>query len=121
MPSRRREPQDRHSLKQRPAPGHGGRLGALLPGHHQAGAAAGSARSIAAQLGRSPSTISRELANNADPTTGRYHPLQAHRRAEQRRARRTPSKLERQPELGAFVQQCLGKRWGPEQISRRCL
>ena len=77
--------------------------------------------SIAAQLGRSPSTISRELANNADPTTGRYHPLQAHRRAEQRRARRTPSKLERQPELGAFVQQCLGKRWGPEQISRRCL
>ena len=34
-----------------------------------------SARSIAAQLGRSPSTISRELANNADPTTGRYYPL----------------------------------------------
>jgi IS30 family transposase len=77
-----------------------------------------SARSIAAQLGRSPSTISRELANNVDPTTGRYYPLKAHHQAERRRARYIPSKLSRQPELGAFVQECLGKHWSPEQISK---
>lgn len=34
-----------------------------------------SIRAIAAQLGRSPSTISREIQNNGDPQTGDYQPF----------------------------------------------
>jgi IS30 family transposase len=47
-------------------------------------------RQIAGQLGRAPSTISRELHRN---TTGRrgYRPFEAHRRATARRARRHPA------------------------------
>jgi IS30 family transposase len=40
-----------------------------------------SVRAIAMKLGRSPSTISRELRRNADPVSGVYHPYAAHRRA----------------------------------------
>jgi len=76
-----------------------------------------SARSIATGLGRSPSTVSRELAKNFD-LRGRYHPFTAQRKAEQRRARYTPSKLARLPELGDFVSSGLKKRWSPEQISK---
>lgn len=46
-----------------------------------------SARSIAAQLGRSPSTIAREIARNSDPVTGEYQPHRAHRRMLDRRSR----------------------------------
>jgi IS30 family transposase len=77
-----------------------------------------SARSIAAGLGRSPSTVSRELAKNLDPATGSYYPFRAHRQAEHRRARHTPSKLARLPELGVFVRAGLDKHWSPEQISK---
>jgi transposase, IS30 family len=38
----------------------------------------GSARSIAAELGRSSSTIAREIARNSDPVTGGYRPHPAH-------------------------------------------
>lgn len=43
-------------------------------------------RAIAAELRRSPSTISRELRRNLDPA-GRYRPSSAHRAAVQRRRR----------------------------------
>jgi IS30 family transposase len=77
-----------------------------------------SGRTIAAELGRSPSTVTREILRNRDPETGRYQPYQAQRRAEQRRARPKPGKLVVNPELKAFVQECLERHWSPEQISR---
>jgi len=52
-----------------------------------------SLRSIAGELGRSPSTISREVANNADPVTGRYRPHRAQRESEDRRLRPKPGKF----------------------------
>jgi IS30 family transposase len=75
-------------------------------------------RAIARELGRSPSTISRELANNADPATGRYRPHQAQLRSEAQRARPKPDKFVLNPELAGFVQGCLHKHWSPEQISK---
>lgn len=77
-----------------------------------------SLRSIARRLGRNPSTISRELRRNSNPTTGAYQPFQAQRRAVARRARSKEGKLRRDPELREFVELHLGKRWSPEQISR---
>lgn len=65
-------------------------------------------RDIASELGRSPSTISRELSRNqavAGPPRqrrARYAPYAAHKRAELRGRRPKPSKLEHQP-LAAFV------------------
>jgi hypothetical protein len=47
-------------------------------------------RQIAALLGRSPSTISRELARGAD-TAGRYRPFEAQQRALRRRRLHRPS------------------------------
>jgi IS30 family transposase len=74
---------------------------------------------IARQLGRSPSTISRELARNRDPRTGSYQPERAHRLAWERQRRPKCSKLARDPVLRARVQRLLGKRYSPEQISGR--
>jgi transposase, IS30 family len=76
-----------------------------------------SIRGIAAELGRSPSTISREIKRNSDPSTGRYHPFRAQKRARARRARPKTGKLATELELLAFVQQCLDIRWSPQQIS----
>jgi len=78
-----------------------------------------SVRKVAACLGRSPSTISRELARNADPRTGRYQPERAHRLAWERQRRPKPSKLSRCPVLRARVQQMLDRRYSPEQASGR--
>ena len=75
-------------------------------------------RDIAARTGRSPATISRELRRNHDPETGRYRPFAAHRLAVQRRARQRPGKIARDPVLRGFVQDRLGKKWSPEQISQ---
>ncbi|MEU9764086.1 IS30 family transposase [Streptomyces sp. NPDC047987] len=77
-----------------------------------------SLRSIARQLGRSPSTISRELNRNRNAATGAYTPFHAQRRAIARRARSKEGKLGRDPELKEFVQLHLSRRWSPEQISR---
>jgi IS30 family transposase len=75
-----------------------------------------SIRSIAAGLGRSPSTVSRELGRNADPA-GIYRPFAADKRATARRARPRPGKLAVDEELHAFVQEHLELRWSPEQVS----
>jgi IS30 family transposase len=76
-------------------------------------------RSIAAGLGRSPSTISRELRRNAEPGSGEYRPHAAQARAEARRARPKPGKIASCPELAALIQGMLARRCSPEQISRR--
>jgi IS30 family transposase len=76
-----------------------------------------SIRSIAAELGRSPSTVSREIRRNRDPVSGRYTPFRAHQRAVLRRARPKPNKFVRNPALKTFVQRRLDQRWSPEQIA----
>ncbi|MFE5163693.1 IS30 family transposase, partial [Streptomyces sp. NPDC056697] len=73
-------------------------------------------RTIAAELGRSPSTVSREIRRNRHPTNGQYRPHAAEARAESRRPRPKPSKIGTNPQLRDFVQGCLDQRWSPEQI-----
>jgi transposase, IS30 family len=71
---------------------------------------------IAAELGRSPSTVSRELRRNRDPDSGQYRPFTAQRLATARRARPGRGKLAGDVELAGFVRQRLGRRWSPEQV-----
>ncbi|MDQ1009610.1 IS30 family transposase [Streptomyces sp. V4I23] len=73
-------------------------------------------RAIAGELGRSPSTISREVRRNRHPTNGQYRPFAAQARADARRPRPKPGKIKQSPELRAFVQDRLDLRWSPEQI-----
>ncbi len=71
---------------------------------------------IAAELGRSPSTISREIERNSHPDSGAYRPHAAQARADDRRPRPKPGKIEQDPELRSFIQDHLDRRWSPEQI-----
>ena len=75
-----------------------------------------SMRSIAAQIGRSPSTVSRELCRNGPGAGRRYGPHAAQKRAAQRARRPRGLKLDNE-ELAAVVQAKLCKKWSPEQIS----
>jgi IS30 family transposase len=77
-----------------------------------------SIRAIAAELGRSPSTVSREIRRNRFAGTGVYYPFDAQRKAVARCARLKAGKLTHNDELRAFVQDHLERRWSPEQISR---
>ena len=77
----------------------------------------GTMREIAARMGRSPSTISRELARGAD-ASGRYRPFEAQQRALARRRLHRPSRLALDAELRAWVSGKLKARWSPEQIAR---
>ncbi|WP_374199607.1 IS30 family transposase [Glycomyces sp. YM15] len=76
-----------------------------------------SIRDIARELGRDPSTISRELARNAHPDSGDYRPHAAQRRCDARRARPKTSKIAANSELRTLLQRRLDLRWSPEQIS----
>ena len=78
-----------------------------------------SMRQIGARLGRSASTVSRELARNADPRAGGYQPERAHRLAWERQRRPKPSRLSADPLLRQEVQQLLDRRYSPEQVSGR--
>ncbi len=74
-------------------------------------------REIATVMGRSLSTVSRELRRGAD-TNGRYRPFEAHRRALGRRRLHRPSRLARDAGLRDWVAGRLKARWSPEQVSR---
>lgn len=76
-----------------------------------------SLQSIARDLGRSPSTISREIARNR-PEKRRYHPFRAQKMAQKRRLRPRLAKLAGDDELRDFVVECLSKRWSPQQVCR---
>jgi transposase, IS30 family len=81
------------------------------------GLAAGlSVRVIAARLGRSPSTISREVRRNS---RGRryYRALAAQGQAQWRARRPKAARLAGNAVLRAWVQDKLEHRWSPEQIS----
>ena len=73
-------------------------------------------REIATMLGRSPSTISRELRRGAD-AAGRYRPFEAQRRALGRRRLHRSSRLARDETLREWVAGRLTARWSPEQIA----
>ena len=75
-----------------------------------------SVRAIATRLGRSPSTISREIRRNRDDE-GRYLPFGAHRQALGRRTRTRPGKLATNLALRTVVQERLDTRWSPKQIA----
>ncbi len=77
-----------------------------------------SIRRIAEAMGRSPSTISRELRRNTASERG-YMPHTAHRLSVERRRRQRCPKLLGNDELFGYVQEKLNKRWSPEQISHR--
>jgi transposase, IS30 family len=78
-----------------------------------------SIRVIAAQLGRAPSTISREVRRNAHPESGDYRPHAAQQRAVARRPRPKTGKIAADPVLAGRVQALLDLRHSPEQIARR--
>jgi IS30 family transposase len=77
-----------------------------------------SMRAIAMRLGRSPSTISRELRRNAG-RAGCYRATSAHALAYERAGRPKPSKLVTNSALRKHVQRDLRKLYSPEQIVGR--
>src|SRR3954466_5901489 len=76
-----------------------------------------SIRCIARRLGRSPSTISRELRRNAE--RGGYRATTAHALAYERASRPKPGKLAENVALRELVQDDLLRRYSPEQITGR--
>jgi len=77
-----------------------------------------SIRIIAAIIGRSPSTVSRELRRNAD-RLGRYRATSAHALAYHRASRPKPAKLLTNLRLRGMVEADLAKKYSPEQIAGR--
>ena len=75
-------------------------------------------RDIAKALNRSPSTITREIARNREPS-GRYRARSAHAAAYHRASRPKPSKLATNPSLRETVEKSLTERHSPEQIAGR--
>jgi IS30 family transposase len=78
-------------------------------------AAGDSIRAIAANLGRSPSTVCREVNANGGPK--KYRALVADRAACQRALRPKRAKLARCRRLRGIVERKLEARWSPQQIS----
>lgn len=77
---------------------------------------------IAREIGRAPSTVSREIRRNAKPTKawpGGYEPERAQALAERRRRWDGRFKLARQPDLRALVRDSLAMGQSPEQIAGR--
>lgn len=75
-------------------------------------------RAVSRQLGRSPSTISRELARNGGEQ-GRYRAESAQKRYQEMRAEsRRKTSLSHQP-LWDYVVDKIGDGWSPEQVSGR--
>lgn len=79
-------------------------------------AAGGGVRAIAARVGRSPATVSRELARNRERRGG-YVPSRAQLRAEDRARRPKPAKLAVDATLRAWVQLKLEQQWSPHEIA----
>lgn len=82
-------------------------------------AAQSSMRSIAAELDRSASTISREVARNTTAADGVYRPWAADLAARRRRLRPRASKIAGSQRLRAAVQALLNDKYSPEQVAAR--
>jgi IS30 family transposase len=72
-----------------------------------------SLRAIARGLGRSASTVSREVRRNRDPLSGEYRPFTADLLAKVRRRRDREGKLAGRPELHRLVQDGLAPQAAP--------
>jgi IS30 family transposase len=75
-----------------------------------------SVRGIAQELGRAPSTVSREIRRNRDPDGG-YRPHHAEHAARERACRPRKRRIAGDQALAEVVQRLLAKRWSPEQIA----
>ena len=73
-------------------------------------------RQIASRLGRSPSTVSREVKANGG--RHRYRAVRAHRASRRRAKRPKPMRLGECPRLRGVVEDKLDVWWSPTQISR---
>lgn len=73
-------------------------------------------RGIASELGRAPSTISREIRRNGDPD-GRYRPHQAEHAARLRACKPRNRRVAVDAVLADAVRRLLAKRWSPEQVA----
>lgn len=79
-----------------------------------------SLREIARRLGRDPGTISRELKRNAPPIRpGRYLPIRAHLRSDDRNRRSRTHQRLKKPQIRRYVLKKLSLGWSPEQIAGR--
>jgi IS30 family transposase len=76
-----------------------------------------SVRAIASELGRSPSSISREIKRNQTEKRYYYRPRLAHDKAVERRSSRGPRKLDSNEYLRNYVTKYLKLGWSPEQIA----
>lgn len=76
-----------------------------------------SQKEIAAALGRSPATISRELRRNR--TGQHYYAAWAQRESERRRRQRPIARVMDDPSINAAVRTGLGQEWSPQQITGR--
>ena len=78
-----------------------------------------SIRVIAGRLGRSPSTVSRELVRNTSPSPRRYRPFSAHIAAVARARRDRPRKLAPGTAVRALAAGLLREDYSPGQIAGR--
>lgn len=78
-----------------------------------------SIRAIAKALGRSPSTICREIDKNTDDKTARYNPYAAEAMAQKRLPRPKTPKVIAVPALMCYIKGKLQEHWSAEQISHR--
>ena len=76
-------------------------------------------RGIAMELGRAPSTISREIRRNSDPD-GRYRPHHAEHAARLRACKPRKRRVAVDRVLAEAVGRLLAKRWSPEQVAHDC-
>lgn len=76
-----------------------------------------SIRVIARALGRSPSSVSREVHRNEPPERHRYTPRLAHERALRNRRRRGREERLKDEALRAYVVSRLKLGWSPEQVA----
>lgn len=78
----------------------------------------GSVRQIAYAIGRSPSTVSRELRRNGGEVA--YLPFKAEERAQTKKAcRQGMTKIGEIPELQCYIEEKLKLRWAPNVIAAR--
>lgn len=78
-----------------------------------------SVRAIARLLGRSPSSVSREIARNVPPSRRQYTPRLAHERAESHRHHRGRSERLKNDAIRSYVSAQLKEGCAPEQIAGR--
>lgn len=76
-----------------------------------------SIRAIAKELGRSPSSISREIKKNNPPQRNVYTPRLAHKRAISSRSNRGRKQRLKNESVRSYVIKHLKLGWSPEQIS----